>query len=95
MGEAAVRKLNRAQEGYRAAGIAPSPMELTQFPQKWYVAYRAFDLDIGFVEDMVSIQRFLRNVVMHSKNFAQDDAELRGLEHRLVTTEYWIDHFSI
>lgn len=94
VGSKAVEKLREERDKYERGGDKPYFIELTQFSQKWYVVHQLCDLGEQFVEDMVDLQWYLRNMVMHSRNYVPDDVRLTELEDRVSRTQFWITEFA-
>jgi CBS domain-containing protein len=94
LGVNGVRSLKRDQERHRKRDTTPYLMEMTYFPQKWFLAWKIFGLDARFASEMMGIQKYLRNSIAHGRGFVEDDFQLEHFDRRLKLSEKWIDYFT-
>jgi hypothetical protein len=91
--EAAQKLKNRAASA-KKRDAEPDLLDMADFRDKWFLVHRAYDPGDTFVSDMAAVQLFVRNTVMHSRDYAQDDQALDDFDRRLSLIEKWIRHFS-
>ena len=94
IGSEAIRRLRSNQTRNEKFDIVPSLLEVTEFPQKWYVVCRMMNLGEEFASELAGIQRHLRNSVAHSRNYVASNSHLEQLDRRLGLCEKWIDFLS-
>jgi predicted transcriptional regulator len=75
-------------------GDTPYLIQLTQFPQKWYVVHQLRRPGARFLDDMADIQWYFRNIVVHAGDYVPTEESVVRLERRLTSCEQWIAHFA-
>jgi hypothetical protein len=94
VGPGARDRLESFQNKARKRETAPTLIEVTGFPEKWFVTWALLGRPSDFAPEMAEVQMFLRNSVMHSRGYVDDDLELDEFERRLCIIERWTQFLS-